>query len=91
MFLAPCKEFQIPEFEELLLMESGIQLEEYGIPPRIGIRNPSSTDNDLESSTWNPESMAWNSESKIVLDALSLGDVLRTVSLFSIIMQSTVR
>ena len=64
-------------------MESGIQLKEYGIPPRIGIRNPSPTDNDLESSTWNPESMAWNSESKIVLDSLSFCDVLRTEPFFN--------
>ena len=35
-------------------LESGIQLKESGIPPTIGIRNPSSTDK-----YWNPVSEIW--------------------------------
>ena len=42
----------------------------------IGIRNPRSTEKDLESSTRNLESMIWNPESKIVLDSLTLGELL---------------
>ena len=38
----------------------------------VGIQNPSSTEKDLESSNWNPEYMAWNPESKTVLDFLRL-------------------
>ena len=53
-------------------MESEIQLKESGIPLTIGIRNPSFTEKDLESITWNPESTAGNSESKTVLDSLTL-------------------
>ena len=34
----------------------------------IGIRNPSFIEKDLESSNWNPESTAWNSDSKNVLE-----------------------
>ena len=37
-------------------LESGIQLQESGIPMTVGIQNPSSTEKDLESITWNPES-----------------------------------
>ena len=40
----------------------------------MGIQNPSSTDKDLESSTWNPESTAWSLESKTVLGSLRWGD-----------------
>ena len=48
----------------------GIQLKEYGIPLTIGIRNPSSTDKKsaVEYLAMNPESTAWNPESKTVLD-----------------------
>ena len=53
-------------------LESGIQLQESGIPMTVGIQNPSSTEKDLESSNWNPEYMAWNPESKTVLDSLRL-------------------
>ena len=52
-------------------LESGIQVWESGIPLTIRIRNPSSTEKDLESSKWNPESTAWNPESKSVLDSLT--------------------
>ena len=34
-------------------MESGIQAKESGTPLTIGIQNPSSTDKDPESSSWN--------------------------------------
>jgi len=40
----------------------------------LGIRNPSSTEKDLESSNCNPESTAWNPESKTVLDSLTWGE-----------------
>ena len=42
----------------------------------IGIRNPSSIDKESKklSSTWNPESMAWNLESKTVLDSFTWGE-----------------
>ena len=48
-------------------LEPGIQLKEYEIPLTIGIRIPSSTDK-------NPESTAWNPEPKTVLDYLTWGD-----------------
>ena len=38
------------------------------MPLTIGIRNPSFIEKDLESSNWNPESTAWNSDSKNVLE-----------------------
>ena len=38
-----------------------------------GIRNPSSTEKDLEYSTWNSESTEWNPESKTVLDSPKWG------------------
>ena len=47
-------------------MESGIQLKESGIPLTIGIQNVRST-----AKVWNPESTAWNLESKTVLDSLT--------------------
>ena len=37
-------------------------------------RNPSSTGKDLEFSTWNSESMAWNPKTKSILDSLPWGD-----------------
>ena len=46
---APCKGTQITETGKILLMESGIQLKESGIPLTIVIQNPSSTDK-----YWNP-------------------------------------
>ena len=46
---APCKGIQIPESGKILLMESGIQVKESGIPLTIVIQNPSSTDK-----YWNP-------------------------------------
>ena len=54
-----------------LALESGIQLE---IPLTIRFNNPSSTDKD-----WNPESMAWNPESKTALDSVAWGDSLYNV------------
>ena len=46
-----------PEFCSL---ESGMQLKESGIPPTIGIQNPSSTEKDLESTAWNSKSrLSW--------------------------------
>ena len=47
-------------------MESGIL--------GVRIQNPSSTDKDLKSSTWNLESMAWNPEYNTVLDSLTRGE-----------------
>ena len=44
---------------------------ESGIPKVIETRNPSSTDTESESSSWNPESVTWNPDSKIVLDSLT--------------------
>ena len=44
------------------------------MPLTIGIRNPSFIEKDLESSNWNPESTAWNSVSKNVLDSLTYDD-----------------
>ena len=40
----------------------------------IGIRNPSSTDEDPGSNSWNPKSTAWDPESKSDLDFLTRGD-----------------
>ena len=37
---APCKGIQIPGTGKILLMESGIQLKESGIPLTIAIQNP---------------------------------------------------
>ena len=37
---APCKGTQITETGKILLMESGIQLKESGIPLTIAIQNP---------------------------------------------------
>ena len=63
---------------EILLLESGILGS--GIRNTAqGIRNPTNDWNPeskfhwhgLESSTWNPQSMAWNPESKAVLDSLT--------------------
>ena len=71
------RESVIPESEKILLVDSGIlgfgirntAHKESGIPLAIGIQNPSSTQKD-----WNPESMAWNPDSKTVLDSLLCGD-----------------
>ena len=40
--------------------------------------NPSSTDNDLESSIWNSEFMAWNPEFKTVLHPLTWVDSVKS-------------
>ena len=58
---------RIPKFGKFLLVESGtlgVQFKESKIPLTIGNRNPSSTEKESESSTWNRESMPWNLESK---------------------------
>ena len=52
-----------PEFWDL---ESGMQLKEYRIQVAL-IKN-------LRSSTWNPKSIAWNPESKTVLDSPNWGE-----------------
>ena len=52
--VAPCKEIQIPESRKYLLMESG---HKQIFPETSGILG-----------SRNPESMAWNPESKTVLD-----------------------
>ena len=47
----------------------------FGIPLKMGIRNPSSTDIDLESLPGiRKESLAWNPESKTVLGSLTWDD-----------------
>ena len=46
-------------------LEPGKQLKESGIPQAIGILNPSSTEKDLESGNWNPESRIHDVESRI--------------------------
>ena len=38
--ITPCKGLRIPESGKILLMESGIQLKESGIPLTIGIQDP---------------------------------------------------
>ena len=58
-----------------MLVESGIQLKESGMLLTIGIRNPSSTEKDFESSSWNLESTAWNPESKTVLESLTWSEL----------------
>ena len=45
--LAPYEAIQIPEVRKFLLVESGIQLKESGIPLTFGILNPSSTDKEF--------------------------------------------
>ena len=49
----------------ILALEPGKQLKESGIPQAIGILNPSSTEKDLESGNWNPESRIHDVESRI--------------------------
>ena len=56
LFIALGKGILVPESRKMLLVESGIQLKESGIPLKIGIQNPSSTDKD-----WNPDPGIWNS------------------------------
>ena len=60
------RERKVLESGKFLLVESGIQIKESG----IGIQNPSSTNKDwnpVQPSTWNPESTAWSSESRLGL------------------------
>ena len=75
---ASCKGIRIPESKKLLPVESGIQLRESGITLTIGIQNPGSIDKDWNPVPGNPESTAWNPESKSVLDPLTWGDTLFT-------------
>ena len=65
-------------------MVSGIQLKESGILLKIGIQNPNFTNKDGNPvpGIRNPESRAWNPESKTVLDPLTWGDY-SSVSVFS--------
>ena len=56
LFIALGKGILVPESRKIFLVESGIQLKESGIPLKIGIQNPSSTDKD-----WNPVPGIWNS------------------------------
>ena len=53
-------------------LESGIQLKESEIPLTIGIQiQVPPTKNRDPCSNWNPESTAWNPESKTVFDSLT--------------------
>ena len=47
-------EIRIPESGKVLLMESGLQLKESGIPLTIGILESKFCGQRLESSSWNP-------------------------------------
>ena len=49
------------------VLESGIRLQEPGIPLTTGIQNPSSTDKDWNPVPVSPESSEWNPESKAVI------------------------
>ena len=80
--VAPCNGIPIPESGKFLPMESGIL--GFGIRNTAQeIRNPTNDWNPesafywqiLKSSTWNPESIAWNPESKTVLDSLKGGEM----------------
>ena len=74
----PFKVIRIPESEKCLHVKSEIldfgirnSAEESGILLTIGVRNPSSIDNESEiHSVWNPKS----SQSKFFLDCLTRGD-----------------
>ena len=77
--IAPCKGIRIPESVKFFLVESGNL--GFGTQNTAqGIRNPNKEWNlefkfqwkILESSTWNPESMEWDSESKTVLECVPL-------------------
>ena len=60
------RERKVLESGKFLLVESGIQIKESG----IGIQNPSSTNKDwnpVQPGTWNPESTAGSSESRLGL------------------------
>ena len=55
---APYKGIRIPESATFFLLEFGSWPLESGIPLTFETQNPCSTDKDLESSNWNPESTA---------------------------------
>ena len=61
-----------PESWKCLPVESGIL--GLGIRNPTNNWNPSSTEKDLESSTWNPESMAWSPESKTAFNSFTWGE-----------------
>ena len=84
--ITQCKGIRIPESGKFVFVESGKtllvesailgygirnQLNEAGVP-----LNPESKFHwqTLECSTWNPESTAWNPQSKTVLDSFTWGD-----------------
>ena len=59
--------YGIPKSGKTLLLKSAIQLKESGVPLTIGIQHPGSTKTEIQ----NLESgcMAWNRESKTVVDS----------------------
>ena len=61
-----------PESWKCLPVESGIL--GLGIRNPTNNWNPSSTEKDLDSCTWNPESMAWSPESKTALNSFTWGE-----------------
>ena len=60
-------EIRIPEYGKILLMESGLQLKESGIPLTIWILESKFCEQRLESSTW-------NLASKTVLESFTRAD-----------------
>ena len=82
-YIAPYKGIGI---KESWTLESGIQLKDSGIPLTIGMQNPSSTEKD--SSTWIPESVAWNPESWIPLYETTCNREVLSVSCISITLSS---
>ena len=78
----PMQRIRILEFEENLLVESGINPGLWDPQCSSRDRNPTKDWNPeskfrshkLESSTWNQESSAWNPEFKTVLDFLTWSD-----------------
>ena len=90
LWFAPCKGIWIPEsgnfflwnpenfscgIRQIFLLESGIQIKEWGIPLMIGLRNPFHWQRiqNPESSAWNSESTAWNPEYRTVLGIQGCG------------------
>ena len=63
---------------EYYALDSGIQLKETRITLMIAIQNTSSIDKESRIPNpvpWNPESTAWDPETKIVLNSLARGEV----------------
>ena len=69
----------VRESGKFLFVESG----NLGWNTALGIRNLMSTEKDLESSNWIPESTLWNPESKTVSDIPLHGLVVRALELQS--------